>query len=258
MEENQSWQCPYCGHHQVLLEKGNYNDNLKSTTAGVVQISKYSQIGLFTVSIACLNLDCKKLTLTVGLKKRVSSQIGSYSPSLQGEPIEKWSLLPASIAKPQPDYIPAPIKKDYEEACKIANLSPNASAVLSRRCLESMIKNFCEIKENSLYQSIEKLNSKLENNQAPKGVTEETIEAIDSIRRMGRIGAHMKEPTGMLVDIDPEEAILLVELIEMLFKEWYVARNDRQERLNKIKQTTIQKEQKRNSGTKRKETEASH
>ena len=249
MKNNQSWQCPYCGHHQVLSETGSYNrDNLTSTaTADIVQISKYSQIGLFTVSIACLNSDCKKLTLKVGLKK-ISKN--SYGSSLEGKPIEQWSLLPDSIAKPQPDYIPAPIRKDYQEACKISHLSPNASAVLSRRCLESMIKNFCEIKENSLYQSIEKLKSKLKNNQAPKGVTEETIEAIDSIRRMGRIGTHMKEPTGMLVDIESEEAALLVELIEMLFKEWYIARNERQERLNKIKETTIQKEQKRNSGAK--------
>ena len=183
---NQSWQCPYCGHHQVLLTTNNYKDNLVSSTARIVQISKYGEIGLFINSIACLNLKCKKLTLTVGLKKKEGFSISTE------EPIKQWPLLPDSIAKPQPDYIPAPIKKDYEEACKIANLSPNASAVLSRRCLESMIKNFCEIKENSLYQSIEKLKNKLENNQAPKGVTEETIEAIDSIRRMGRIGAHMK------------------------------------------------------------------
>ena len=54
----------------------------------------------------------------------------------------------------------------------------------------------------------------------------------------------------MLVDIEPKEADLLVELIEMLFKEWYIARNERQERLNKIKETAIQKEQERNSGAK--------
>ncbi len=91
-----------------------------------------------------------------------------------------------------------------------------------------MIKDFCEIKETSLYQSIEKLKSKLKNNEAPKGVTEETIEVIDSIKRMGRIDAHIKEPTGMLVDIKPKEATLLVELIEILFKDWYIARNERQ------------------------------
>ena len=196
-----------------------------------------------------MNIQCKKLTLQGDLsEKKWNSLNGKYIYTQ----IKTWLLLPDSIAKPQPDYISESIRKDYEEACKIAYLSPNASSVLSRRCLESMMKDFCGIKESSLYQSIEKLKIRLENNQAPKGVTEETIEAIDSIRRMGRIGAHMKEPTSMLVDIDPGEATLLVELIEMLFKDWYIARNERQQRLNKIKETTMQKEQKRNSGAKRK------
>ena len=44
---------------------------------------------------------------------------------------------------------------------------------------------------------------------------------------LGNIGAHMKQPADVIVDIDPEEAGLLITLIETLFKEWYVARNDR-------------------------------
>ena len=36
MNNNQSWQCPYCGHHQVLSETG----NLKYTTTDIVQIIK--------------------------------------------------------------------------------------------------------------------------------------------------------------------------------------------------------------------------
>ena len=252
MSENQSWQCPYCGHHQILSETGAYNDNLKSTTAGVVQRSKYSQIGLFTVSIACLNLDCKKLTLTVGLKKRADySSGGSYSPSLEGEPIEKWSLLPDSKAKPQPDYIPAHIRKDYEEACKIAQLSPNASAVLARRCLQSMIRDFCNITEKTLHKEIEKLKISVEERKIPS-VTEESIQAIDNIRKMGNIGAHMEKPTGILIDIEPEEADLLIQLIETLFKDWYVARNERQERLNAIQAISAKKEQQKTAEEKTK------
>ena len=252
MEKNPSWQCPYCGHRQILVEN---QDFIIFECKDVVSISEYGLISFHVTSISCLNPQCKKLTLKGDLMKK---EWNRHHEKYIYKEINTWPLLPDSIAKPQPDYIPQSIKKDYKEACKIANLSPNASAVLSRRCLEGMIKDFCEIKENTLYQSIEKLKIKLKNNQAPKGVTEETIEAIDSIRRMGRIGAHMKEPTSMLVDIDPKEANLLVELIEMLFKEWYVAKHKRQQSLNKIKEATMQKEQKRNSGTQRKNIEASH
>jgi hypothetical protein len=37
-----------------------------------------------------------------------------------------------------------------------------------------------------------------------------------------------------IVDVDPNEAQALIELIEMLFTDWYVARHQRQERLKKV------------------------
>ena len=249
MNTNTNWQCPYCGHYQVL-SKGN-NLQICDEISSCVKTSEHKDIGFRVISISCLNKQCKKLSMTISLSEVERSDF-PISSILKSNPIKVWKLLPDSIAKPQPDYIPKFIRKDYEEACKIACLSPNASAVLARRCLESMIKDFCEIKENSLYLSIETLKIRLEKNQAPKGVTEETIEAISSIRRMGRIGAHMKEKIGMLVDIDPKEASLLVELIEMLFKEWYVVRNERQERLKSI-QKLIAKKEKQNTTEEKKQ-----
>ena len=254
MKENQSWQCPYCGHHQVLLEKGYNNDNLRSSQANIVQISEHNKIGLVVNSIACLNSTCQKLTLTVGLKKG-STYRGHLD--LTGQIIKKWSLLPDSIAKPQPDYIPLPIRKDYEEACKIAHLSPNASAVLARRCLQSMIRDFCNIKENTLHKEIEQLKTNVEERKNPS-VTEESIQAIDNIRKMGNIGAHMEKPTGILIDIEPEEAELLIQLIETLFKDWYVARNERQQRLKNIQAITTKKEQQKIAEEKTKNTKAPH
>ena len=41
-----------------------------------------------------------------------------------------------------PDYIPEAIRKDYMEACAIIDSSPKASATLSRRCLQGMIRDF--------------------------------------------------------------------------------------------------------------------
>ena len=76
-------------------------------------------------------------------------------------------------------------------------------------------------------------------------VTEESIQSIDSIKKMGNIGAHMEQPTGMLIDIKPEEATLLIQLIETLFKDWYVTRHERQQRLKDIQAITTKKIQKK-------------
>jgi hypothetical protein len=40
----------------------------------------------------------------------------------------------------------------------------------------------------------------------------------------------------IVVHVDPDEAQILIELIETLIKDWYIARYERQKRLKAIKQ----------------------
>ena len=178
-----NWQCPYCGSFQVLQEHNNFNIG---KTHNLTFMSKYNKIGVQLFSIACLS--CKELTIKLSLNK-----IGEYSAEYAEfkNSIKSWSLMPDSRAKPQPDYIPKHIITDYEEACKIADLSPRASAILARRCLEGMIKDFCKIKgSKTLAEMIDQVRKKAA--EIP-GVTEESIEAIDHIRKQGNIAAHIKK-----------------------------------------------------------------
>ncbi len=149
--------------------------------------------------------------------------------------IKSWSLMPDSRAKPQPDYIPRHVVVDYEEACKIADLSPRASAMLARRCLEGMIKDFCKIKSSrTLAKMIDQIREKATTEM--KEVTEESIEAIEYIRKQGNIAAHIQKPTNeMIDDINKEDSDLLIKLLEMLFEDWYIASHKKKERLEKIK-----------------------
>ena len=143
--------------------------------------------------------------------------------------------MPDSRAKPQPDYIPRHVVVDYEEACKIADLSPRASAMLARRCLEGMIKDFCKIKSSrTLAKMIDQIREKATTEM--KEVTEESIEAIEYIRKQGNIAAHIQKPTNeMIDDINKEDSDLLIKLLEMLFEDWYIASHKKKERLEKIK-----------------------
>ena len=145
---------------------------------------------------------------------------------MYGPVIEEWNLLPASRAKPQPDYIPSPLRKDYLEACLISDLSPKASATLSRRCLQGMIRDFHKITKQNLNQEINELRDKIDD-----GVWD----AIDAIRKVGNVGAHMEKDINVVVDVDPEEAQLLLGLIEQLFQEWYVTRYEREKRIASVK-----------------------
>jgi hypothetical protein len=47
----------------------------------------------------------------------------------------------------------------------------------------------------------------------------------------------MEKDINVIVDVDPDEAKLLIGLIETLIDEWYVARHDREQRLKKLKTT---------------------
>ena len=242
MTDTKNWQCPYCGHFQINSD-GNFRVSTTISLTGennFVGISNYGDIGLRATSIACLNPQCKELTLKVGLAN-VGRNKANQALRLIGI-LKEWKLLPDSMAKPQPECIPAPIKQDYEEACKIVHLSPKSAATLARRCLQGMIRDFCKISKNTLYSEIKELKSKFEKHESPHGVTLESIEAIDNVRKIGNIGAHMKIESNVVVDIDPEEGILLIALIEMLFKEWYIAQYDRQERLKNIQQTAAKKD----------------
>jgi hypothetical protein len=148
--------------------------------------------------------------------------------------VQRWRLLPSSFAKPLPDYIPEALRRDYDEACAIRDLSPKASATLIRRCIQGIIHDFCGIAERRLIDEIKKLREQTDAGHAPAGVQADTVDAIDHVRQIGNIGAHMEADINVIVDVDPNEAQLLIERAELLFDEWYTAREQRTQRLKKL------------------------
>jgi len=136
-------------------------------------------------------------------------------------------LYPRSLAKQFPEYIPKAITEDYEEAYSILSLSPKASAALSRRCLQGMIRDFWEIKVKSgtLYDEINEIKDK---------VTSSQWKAIDALRSIGNIGAHMQQDVNVIVDIDDKEAEKLLKLIESLIEKWYINRYEENQLLSDI------------------------
>lgn len=231
-----NWQCPYCQRHQVVSE--NTRKNSQVSLVGAASAPDDTDALLAITSIVCANVECKRRTIGVSLHSRNPAQQG-----VVGALRQRWMLRPASTAKPQPPYIPAPITEDYAEACAIRDLSPKASAALSRRCLQGMIRDFCKISKNRLIDEINELKSRIENGTAPSGVAADTMDAIDAVRSVGNIGAHMEKDINVIVDIDPGEAQSLIGLIEILLEEWYVARHTRLEKLEKLKNIAGQKKE---------------
>jgi len=99
-----------------------------------------------------------------------------------------------------------------------------------------MIRDFCDIRERTLFKEIETLEARLGEDDLSRGVEPETIEAMRAVKNVDNIGAHMTLVDGVIVDVDPAEAETLLGLIEMLLSDWYVAQAKRKKRLIAIQE----------------------
>ena len=228
------WKCRYCGHDQEVSDQ-NYNE-------AVAEIhnanSKHGAIFGVVLTIACSNQDCQELALVFSLHHRIGQNQAIIREDNR-QPIQFWRLFLESIAKQQPDYIPETIVDNYKQACRIRDLSPNASITMSRRCLQGMIRDFWDVKEErNLSDEIEAIKDR---------VQPATLEAIDAARKMGNIGAHMEKDVNLILDFEPKEAQVLIKLIEMLFKDWYVNRHEQQKQLAAVVDLSKSKEKQKNA-----------
>jgi len=70
-------------------------------------------------------------------------------------------VKPQSLARQFPNYIPQAILENHQEACAVVHLSPKASATLSCRCLQGMIRDFWGISKSRLIDEINALETKI-------------------------------------------------------------------------------------------------
>lgn len=229
-----NWTCPFCDRPQTVTEKKQSTSTMNFFLAD----NEIGDFGLRGTAISCSNPECKKVEVSVVVAKE---HLKSRSLDFKNIIFSK-TLIPENGAKPQPYFIPEPLREDYLEACRIRDLSPKASATLSRRCLQGMIRDFASVSERTLYHEIEKLRELAESGNAPKGVSEDSIESLHHVRSLGNIGAHMEKDINVIIPVEPEEAQILIDLIETLFDEWYVARDKRQARFAALKTTAEEKQ----------------
>ncbi|MCX5632254.1 MAG: DUF4145 domain-containing protein [Phycisphaerae bacterium] len=213
------WTCPYCSRNATILDS-NYSHDYHHFEHN----NKEGGLLLTTEVIVCPNSQCKEYTISACLFKSSSYNqlLGEWN---RDKLLLQWNLKPQSQAKVFPSYIPAAILEDYKEACLIRDLSPKASATLSRRCLQGIIRDFYKITKSRLVDEIEALKGKID----PL-----VWNAIDAVRNIGNIGAHMEKDINLIIDVEPQEASALIGLIEMLLKDWYIDRYEKQQQLLKI------------------------
>lgn len=198
-----SFTCPFC-NKEIAKSYDTYKEHW-ITRDRIGMSSTPPSPGQLCISYyTCPN--CKEISIIINVDSDPS--IGTVN------------IRPRSFAKQFPEYVPEAVRNDYEEACAIVSLSPKASATLSRRCLQGMIRDFWKITgKKRLVDEIDTLQEKVPAAQ---------WKILNSIRRLGNIGAHPEADVNLIIDIEPKDAQKLIAVIELLIKQWYIERHEQE------------------------------
>lgn len=139
-------------------------------------------------------------------------------------------LYPKRIARHLESEIQEPYRTEFLEAVAVLPASPKASAALSRRILQNILREKFGIKRRNLVNEIEEF-------IAQKDTPTYMAEQVDAIRHIGNFAAHPSKDTntGEIVDVEPGEAEWLLDVLESLFDYAFVKRSrldERKKRLN--------------------------
>lgn len=125
---------------------------------------------------------------------------------------------PKAISRtPLSDEIPEEYASDYKEASLTLSDSPKASAALSRRCLQHLLREKSKVKHSDLANEIQQI---LDEGKLPSQI----LESLDAIRNIGNFAAHpiKSKSTGELIDVEAGEAEWNLDVLEALFDYFFV------------------------------------
>lgn len=213
MDINFAWTCPFCEKDAVIT-----NESFQLNFIDLDLENADGPRRLYTKFIVCPDPGCQRAALGITLAEPIKDP--STSTVKHHRELKSWKLIPPSKAKVFPEYIPKVILDDYNEACLICDLSPRASAALSRRCLQGIIRDRWNVKPGRLVEEIEQIKDR---------VDPPAWETIDLTRKVGNIGAFMEEEANVIAEVERHEAALLINLIERLLKDWYIERKGRED-----------------------------
>jgi uncharacterized protein DUF4145 len=154
------------------------------------------------------------------------------------EPEERYSLVPSTqaeliypvgISRPLEPEVPEPSRTDFREASAVLSISPRASAALSRRILQSVLREKFKLGPADLVVEIEAF-------LALPGVPSYLTGAVDAVRHVGNLAAHPTKSkwTGEIAEVEAGEAEWLLDAVEALLDYAFVQPKRLEERRLKL------------------------
>lgn len=198
--------CPYCGIevYPDFTRKSITSKHINNDFS-ISEIEEYMIEHMFCPS-------CEKIIIKLDITTIINGAVSDYSS-------ETILLYPKSSNRPPcpVEVIDEGIVDDYNEACKVLDISPKASAALSRRCLQHLLRLKANTKQNDLSKQILEV---IDSGKLPSHLSE----CIDAVRNIGNFAAHpiKDKSTGEILPVEVGEAEWNLDVLEQLFDFYYV------------------------------------
>ena len=166
---------------------------------------------------------CQRLVLQLVGHQRMS--IPGARGFIEGSELSRYLVKPRAATRPAPPAdVPTEFAQDYIESALVLSDSAKASAALSRRCLQHVLREKAHVKKTNLANEIEQV---IGSGVLPTYLTR----AIDAVRNIGNFAAHPIKSTasGEIVAVEPGEAEWNLDTLDGLFDFYFVqpAEHDR-------------------------------
>lgn len=210
--------CPYCGigvsinfkekNYVIPTENDDYEDG-------------YGQLSGFCP-------ECNKYIVLVqhGECNYIGSELYLENIDFQEQVYPKFSYK-----KNLDKCIPEKYFKLFREAESVLELSPRASATLSRYLLQMILHENLKIKKKNLEEEITALESKTD-------IPSTLITMLQIVRKIANFGAHPKKSTNSneIIDVETGEANIMLDLINELFDYIFIKPQKQKEFLQSVKE----------------------
>lgn len=126
-------------------------------------------------------------------------------------------MWPPHATRPTPAEVDGRFAADFREASAVLDSSAKASAALSRRLLQDILREKAGYKRGNLDEEIQAV---IDSGTAPSWLTDN----LDAVRVVGNFAAHPIKSThsGEVVEVEPGEAEFLLDVLDGLFDFYFV------------------------------------
>lgn len=195
--------CPHC------------NTGIHTNFAETIFFS-YSKPGMFVGWKARYGScsECHEAIIYLGVGEAIRQP--NNAVTIVGNYKERMSE-PRGVGRPCPKEVPETLANDFQEAVAVLSISHQASAALTRRSVQQVLRDHGGTTKKDLALQIDEI---IATGSLPSALAEQ----LDAVRHIGNFAAHPLKSTntGEIIPVEPHEAEWNLDVLEELFDHFFV------------------------------------